>query len=60
MNKIYFITATILSLCCLLCTSCKAVAVIFKTGMGFGIFLVVGIIIIIVYGVKLLMDSRKG
>ncbi len=60
MNKTYFIAATILSLCCLLCISCEAVAVIFKTGMGFGIFLVVGIIMLIMYGVKLLMDSRKG
>lgn len=60
MNKIYFGATTMLTLCCLLCTSCKAVAVIFKTGMGFGIFLVVGIIMLITYGVKLLMESRKG
>ena len=49
-----------LMLCCMLCTSCKAVAVIFKTGMGFGIFLVVGIIMLLMYGVKLLMESKKS
>lgn len=49
-----------LTLCCLLCTSCRAIAVIFKTGMGFGIFLVIGVIMLITYGVKLLMESRNN
>jgi hypothetical protein len=60
MNKIYFSAITMLTLCCMLCTSCKAVAVIFKTGMGFGIFLVIGVIMLITYGVKLLMESRNN
>ena len=60
MNKTYFSAAAILSLYCMLCTSCQAIATIFKTGMGFGIFLVVGLIMIVMYGIKVLMDSKKN
>jgi multisubunit Na+/H+ antiporter MnhB subunit len=49
MKKLQFLTASILFFLLATLSSCEAIKGIFKAGMGFGIFLVVAVIAIIVF-----------
>jgi len=49
MKKINLIKINLLFLICFLFTSCEVIEGIFKAGMGFGIFLVILVVAIIIY-----------
>ena len=49
MKNLNFLTAFIIVLLSLALSSCEAVAGIFKAGMGFGIFIVIAIVGIVVF-----------
>lgn len=49
MKKFNFLTAFFLLFISLTLSSCEAIAGIFKAGMGFGIFLVVAIVGVVVF-----------
>ena len=54
-----FLTAFALFLMSSMLTSCEAIMGIFKAGMGFGIFLVVGVIVLIVVLVMRLGKNKN-
>ena len=49
MKKLNFLTASILMFICFALSSCEAIAGIFKAGMGFGIFIVVAVVALVVF-----------
>lgn len=49
MKKLHFLTTFILLFFLTTLSSCEAIAGIFKAGMGFGIFLVIAVIALIVF-----------
>jgi len=49
MQKRNFLTAFILALLTVSLSSCDAIAGIFKAGMGFGIFIVIAVLALIVF-----------
>lgn len=49
MKKLNFFTASILLLISFTLSSCEAISGIFKAGMGFGIFIVIAIVGIVVF-----------
>ena len=49
MKKLQFFTAFILLFLLTTLSSCEAIAGIFKAGMGFGIFLVIAVVALIVF-----------
>ena len=49
MIKLNFFTASILLLISFTLSSCEAISGIFKAGMGFGIFIVIAIVGIVVF-----------
>ncbi len=57
MKNLHFLTAFILVLLSFGLSSCEAIAGIFKAGMGFGIFIVMAIVGIVVF---ISMRARKN
>ena len=49
MKKLNFFTASILLLISFTLSSCEAISGIFKAGMGFGIFIVIALVGIVVF-----------
>jgi len=55
-NQFRFIAVIALSVLSLMVSSCSAIAEIFKAGIGFGIFLVLAVLVVIVF---IIMRLRK-
>ena len=49
MKKINLLKVTTLFWILFLCTSCEVIEGIFKAGMGFGIFIIIAILVVIVF-----------
>lgn len=60
MKNSNFITAFILLAMSFFVSSCEAIAGIFKAGMGFGAFAVIGIIMLIIFLVTRISKSKNS
>ena len=49
MKKLNFVNAFLLVIISTMLSSCEAIASIFKAGMGFGIFLVIAVVALIIF-----------
>jgi multisubunit Na+/H+ antiporter MnhB subunit len=60
MKKSNFITAFTLFLMSFLFSSCEAIAGIFKAGMGFDAFAVIGLVMLLIYVLSRMFGSKKS